>query len=452
MLKKVLWDNYGVLKNLTLDLTDSNGKPYNTIVLAGENGTGKTTILDTLGTFLNLGTFVPFKQIVYSTVLTDYSLVKIKDENFDNGYHTRINLSQRTSENIMSDRYNDLNSILSDREDIRYYGVAYSRARVGFKTESIMNITSRVLDVSKYDNEEDDNFTNIKQLLVDLEAEDCAEWMRFSREGRKLSLSEFEASHSRLIRFKRAFNGFFDGIKFDRVDTDPTLGKIIIFKKGTDDVPIDALSTGEKQIVFRGAQLLRNVTSLNGAVVLIDEPELSLHPLWQTKILKYYRDLFKLNGSQTAQLIVATHSEYVIRSALQDKENVLVIVLKEENDQIIPDRIVAPSVLPGITAAETNYLAFNLASIDYHIELYGYLQEKSNRKTVKGCDDYIKKQSQYDKKRHYKPYLFKNQKYETLCTYIRNCIDHPDSGYKYTEDELRTSILLLRELLRPLIN
>ncbi len=86
MLKQVVWDNYGVLKNLDLNLTDLKGNPYNTIVLAGENGTGKTTILDTLATFLNLGTFVPFKQIVYSTVFTDYSLVKIKNENFDKPY------------------------------------------------------------------------------------------------------------------------------------------------------------------------------------------------------------------------------------------------------------------------------------------------------------------------------------------------------------------------------
>lgn len=63
MIKKVKWNNYNILGNLTLDFTKANRSPdgssdespYNTIILAGENGTGKTTILDTLSIFLNGG-------------------------------------------------------------------------------------------------------------------------------------------------------------------------------------------------------------------------------------------------------------------------------------------------------------------------------------------------------------------------------------------------------------
>lgn len=39
-----------------------------------------------------------------------------------------------------------------------------------------------------------------------------------------------------------------------------------------------------------------------------------------------------------------------------------------------------------------------------------------------------------------------NTQYETLCTYIRNAIDHPDSDNTYTKEELRTSIEFLIEL------
>lgn len=45
---------------------------YNTIILAGENGTGKTTILDTISEFLNLGAVPPFDYIEY----------KIEDDDF----------------------------------------------------------------------------------------------------------------------------------------------------------------------------------------------------------------------------------------------------------------------------------------------------------------------------------------------------------------------------------
>jgi predicted ATP-binding protein involved in virulence len=76
MIKKIKWRNYKSLGNLELDFTDSNGKPYNTIILAGENGSGKTTVLDTLFEFLNLGTFSPFEYIDYNVVNTDFKLTQ----------------------------------------------------------------------------------------------------------------------------------------------------------------------------------------------------------------------------------------------------------------------------------------------------------------------------------------------------------------------------------------
>ena len=42
--------------------------------------------------------------------------------------------------------------------------------------------------------------------------------------------------------------------------------KKILFKKNITLVPIDNLSTGEKQIVFRGAYLLKNINNLDGAL------------------------------------------------------------------------------------------------------------------------------------------------------------------------------------------
>ena len=105
--------------------------------------------------------------------------------------------------------------------------------------------------------------------------------------------------------------------------------------------------------------------------------------------MKYYRSLFNKNGSQDAQIIIATHSEYVLRSALEDRDNILIIVLSDDNGRIHSKNITAPTILPTITSAETNYLAFGILSVDYHIELYGYLQNKTGNDTVKSCDDYI---------------------------------------------------------------
>lgn len=63
MIRKIKWNDHAILGNLELDFTKPDGSVYNTIVLAGENGTGKTTILETLSTFLNLGSIEPFEYI-----------------------------------------------------------------------------------------------------------------------------------------------------------------------------------------------------------------------------------------------------------------------------------------------------------------------------------------------------------------------------------------------------
>lgn len=65
MIREIKWHNHKILGNLELNFTKPDGTPYNTIVLAGENGVGKTTILETLATFLNLETMEPFEYIKY---------------------------------------------------------------------------------------------------------------------------------------------------------------------------------------------------------------------------------------------------------------------------------------------------------------------------------------------------------------------------------------------------
>ena len=64
MIKEVKWHNHHVLGNLNLNF-EKPGGIYNTIIFAGENGCGKTTILSTLSEFLNLGSFEPFEYLRY---------------------------------------------------------------------------------------------------------------------------------------------------------------------------------------------------------------------------------------------------------------------------------------------------------------------------------------------------------------------------------------------------
>lgn len=452
MIRKIKWNNYNLLGDLTLDFTKEDGTVYSTIILAGENGTGKTTILETLAAFLNLGPITPFEYIDY-TPDGNITYQITPSEVYANvlGWHIRTNLHDGSSQEIKSGRSNNENSIKNDAEDLRHYGFAYSKARSGFNTKQVKSVTTMQIDSEKYEADEQDDFTRVKQLLIDIEQQDDSAWrMESSRGGLSDEKYEaFETQHSKLYRFRKAFNEFFADIKYVGVDNNSSTEKKIIFEKHGQKITLDELSTGEKQIVFRGAHLLRNLRSINGGIVLIDEPELSMHPRWQEKILEYYRGLFTVNSVQTVQMIIATHSEYVIRSALQDRENVLIIVLSDDNGRIVSKKITAPNILTCITAAETNYIAFNIASVDYHIELYACLQAKSGKYNIAECDQYIASQIQfYDATKHEKidHQCHRHKQYQTLPTYIRNAIDHPDSGKKYTEEELKRSIELLIDL------
>ena len=64
-LRKIKWSNHPVLGNLELDFTNQTENACDTIVIAGENGLGKTTILETIYQFLREGTITPFEYLEY---------------------------------------------------------------------------------------------------------------------------------------------------------------------------------------------------------------------------------------------------------------------------------------------------------------------------------------------------------------------------------------------------
>ena len=181
MIRKIKWNNHDVLGNLELDFTKPDGSIYDTIVLAGENGTGKTTILETLSTFLNLGSIEAFEYINYVAADVPYTITP--DDNPELGFHSRKNETDGTTQVIHTNRNNRPQLIESDLADLRHYGFSYSRARSGFNTQKVKSTTIQQLDSEKYENDSKDDFTSIKQLIVDIDAQDNSEWMRITESG-----------------------------------------------------------------------------------------------------------------------------------------------------------------------------------------------------------------------------------------------------------------------------
>ncbi|CAA6804299.1 MAG: Putative ATP-binding protein, partial [uncultured Sulfurovum sp.] len=106
------------------------------------------------------------------------------------------------------------------------------------------------------------------------------------------------------------------GIEFDSRDGE---GNLFFRNKGGEDkFSIDNLSTGEKTLISK--VLYMYLADIKDKVILIDEPELSLHPSWQNKVLKIYENFVEKNK---CQIIIATHSPHIIGSAKPEYLRVL---------------------------------------------------------------------------------------------------------------------------------
>ena len=72
-------------------------------------------------------------------------------------------------------------------------------------------------------------------------------------------------------------------------------------------IPLDALSSGEKNEIIMLYDFIFNVE--NGATLLIDEPEISLHVAWQVSFMD---DILKVADLRDFSVVVATHSPEII--------------------------------------------------------------------------------------------------------------------------------------------
>jgi predicted ATP-binding protein involved in virulence len=116
-------------------------------------------------------------------------------------------------------------------------------------------------------------------------------------------LDVFNNLRSRLDLFKELIDKRF----IDKsIHIDRELGFRITSKTGT-IVPLDKLSSGEQHQLILVFDLLFEVTQ--NSLILIDEPEISLHVAWQKTFIESLRRIIELNAFD---VILATHSPAVV--------------------------------------------------------------------------------------------------------------------------------------------
>jgi hypothetical protein len=115
---------------------------------------------------------------------------------------------------------------------------------------------------------------------------------------------------SEIITLKRVLVNFgFSGVNVDIVNRPKNLYKVTL-TSGTKSVDVMKLSSGEREVVLMVLSIL--AYGVKNGVIIIDEPELHMHPRWQKKLLDAFGEL---QAEKNIQFIMVTHSPFLIDSS-----------------------------------------------------------------------------------------------------------------------------------------
>ncbi|MGL5411057.1 MAG: AAA family ATPase [Cetobacterium sp.] len=305
--KNIHFKNHKILKNLEIDFTN-NGEVLDTVVIAGINGSGKTNLLKYIYDYFN-------KQIYYNNDLTnsieflfekDESRVKEQTNwefiNYLNSYeYYKKNNPENFSYQILKNNLKVFPKIIYIPTEINFQNIQ-TQTNMLERHYNFLNIvdTNLISNIASYIAT---RVTYISNTEEDLTGKEVRE--KVAKEINDIfSILDLDIKLQGLSRDERSMP---------------------IFSNSTgEEFDINELSSGEKQLFVR--TLAIKMLEPENSIILIDEPELSLHPKWQQKILEVYKKIGKNN-----QIIVATHSPHILGSV--PKEH-LIILTRDENGEI----------------------------------------------------------------------------------------------------------------------
>lgn len=100
---------------------------------------------------------------------------------------------------------------------------------------------------------------------------------------------------------------------------------LILYKNG-EDFMFEWAASGEKQLLYTFIKIRDNIT--DNSLILIDEPETSLHPNWQMRYVSFLKEAFK---GYKCHFILATHSPHLISDLESNSSSVIVLERNKEN-------------------------------------------------------------------------------------------------------------------------
>ena len=294
------------LRDISINF-EKNDKPLDLVVLAGSNGSGKTRVLESiLDYFQKIVNHIENENVAGVFFETD------EQNCLNQGYNSNMLY-------LILNNYSDENIFERGRkvveENLKVFPkIIYVPTETNFQK---VEIASPML-VREY------KFLNIVDtgLIKDVPSYIATRIIEMANDQEDIPMQEI-----RTAVFKE-INEIFEildlDIKISGISKNAKSIPIFTNSSG-DEFDINELSSGEKQLFLR--TLAIKMLNPENSIILIDEPELSLHPKWQQRIVDVYRKIGKNN-----QIIIATHSPHILGSVR--KENIMLLD-KDDEGQIV---------------------------------------------------------------------------------------------------------------------
>jgi energy-coupling factor transporter ATP-binding protein EcfA2 len=323
----------------SLDLSDGAGRPARWTIILGDNGVGKTTLLQCLAALQSRLSGLRGKTHIDADSYTPYGMDAL-------GLATGLLEGDRTLYINASIAYG---AKLAADEHCRRIAFGYRGnplVRSGPWTyEPIHGLICYGYGASRRMShtaisEEPDLETCASLFADDVALLNAQEWLLWtdytakSTDGTRKIREEQKRDHIKELLLKVLPYDEVTDIKFVvPIDARPS----VQFETPYGLVPIHSLSLGYKSIIAWMVDLAsrlfdRYPNSENPlaepAVVLVDEIDLHLHPRWQRKLIQHLTDLFP-----NTQFIATAHSPLVVQAATDAN----IVLLRREGDHVVID-------------------------------------------------------------------------------------------------------------------
>lgn len=278
--------------NLNQDILEQSDSYEDVNILVGINGSGKSTYLNELSKhFLERG-----KKVV-AIANTVYDKFDVKHNNI------KI-LRQSKGKSVIKNTIIDVFQTFHSGRDKDVYGLTNVFRYVGFDSR----ISLKIVGLNKNYKE---NLVKSRHMFEDREIHDLLVFFNEYIRIQDFYKESFAFTISHGWKDVRSLE-FMNVLKFERkLRRAKVLSRIdLYFNKGKLEVPINQASSGELAIL--SAMMFINTHIDRDTVILIDEPENSLHPKWQKDYIQRILDLFHY---YQPKIIVATHSPLIINGA-----------------------------------------------------------------------------------------------------------------------------------------